>query len=112
VQSPSDHRAGARAGVSSGIISAILLGFDQSSAKRWSFCLRGNRIKIPDFSEGLGAFFQPVHTMTGIIAQEMGELVRGSIHYRAFMVELVLFIITRDQLRRSENRAALPDGIG
>ena len=33
--------------------------------------------------------------MTGIIAQEMGEVVRGSIHYRAlFMVGLVLFTFT------------------
>jgi phosphate transport system permease protein len=33
--------------------------------------------------------------MTGIIAQEMGEVVRGSTHYRAlFMVGLVLFMIT------------------
>ena len=33
--------------------------------------------------------------MTGIIAQEMGEVVRGSIHYHAlFMVGLVLFMIT------------------
>jgi phosphate transport system permease protein len=33
--------------------------------------------------------------MTGIIAQEMGEVVRGSIHYRAlFMVGLVLFTLT------------------
>jgi phosphate transport system permease protein len=33
--------------------------------------------------------------MTGIIAQEMGEVVRGSIHYRAlFMVGLVLFLLT------------------
>jgi phosphate transport system permease protein len=55
----------------------------------------GNRIAIPDFSQGLGAVFQPVHTMTGIIAQEMGEVVRGSTHYRAlFMVGLVLFTIT------------------
>jgi phosphate transport system permease protein len=30
--------------------------------------------------------------MTGIIAQEMGEVVRGSLHYRAlFMVGIVLF---------------------
>ena len=53
----------------------------------------GNRIKIPEFSDGLVVFFQPVHTMTGIIAQEMGEVVRGSVHYRAlFMVGIVLFI--------------------
>ena len=55
----------------------------------------GNRIAIPDFTEGLGAFFQPVHTMTGIIAQEMGEVVNGSIHYRAlFMVGIVLFLLS------------------
>jgi phosphate transport system permease protein len=40
----------------------------------------------------MGVFFEPVHTMTGIIAQEMGEVVRGSLHYRAlFMVGIVLF---------------------
>jgi len=33
--------------------------------------------------------------MTGIIAQEMGEVVRGSIHYRAlFVVGLVLFLLS------------------
>jgi phosphate transport system permease protein len=55
----------------------------------------GNRIAIPDFAQGLAAFFQPVHTMTGIIAQEMGEVVRGSIHYRAlFMVGILLFFLS------------------
>jgi phosphate transport system permease protein len=80
----------------SGIISAILLGFGRVVGETMVVLLcAGNRIQIPDFSEGLGAFFQPVHTMTGIIAQEMGEVVRGSIHYRAlFMVGLVLFTIT------------------
>ena len=80
----------------SGIISAVLLGFGRVIGETMVVLLcAGNRIEIPDFSEGLGAFFQPVHTMTGIIAQEMGEVVRGSIHYRAlFMVGLVLFFIT------------------
>ncbi len=80
----------------SGIISAILLGFGRVIGETMVVLLcAGNRIEIPNFSEGLGAFFQPVHTMTGIIAQEMGEVVRGSIHYRAlFMVGLVLFTIT------------------
>jgi phosphate transport system permease protein len=42
----------------------------------------------------LGVFAQPVHTMTGIIAQEMGEVEFGSIHYRAlFMVGIALFLI-------------------
>ena len=80
----------------SGIISAILLGFGRVIGETMVVLLcAGNRIQIPDFSEGLGAFFQPVHTMTGIIAQEMGEVVRGGIHYRAlFMVGLVLFVLT------------------
>ena len=80
----------------SGIVSAILLGLGRVIGETMVVLLcAGNRIAIPDFSQGLGAFFQPVHTMTGIIAQEMGEVVRGSIHYRAlFMVGLVLFVIT------------------
>ena len=54
----------------------------------------GNRIAIPDFTSGFGVFAQPVHTMTGIIAQEMGEVEFGSIHYRAlFMVGITLFLI-------------------
>ncbi|HSH39660.1 MAG TPA: phosphate ABC transporter permease subunit PstC, partial [Chthoniobacterales bacterium] len=80
----------------SGIVSAILLGLGRVIGETMVVLLcAGNRIAIPDFTQGLGAFFQPVHTMTGIIAQEMGEVVRGSIHYRAlFMVGLVLFTIT------------------
>ncbi len=80
----------------SGIISAILLGLGRVIGETMVVLLcAGNRIAIPDFTEGLSAFFQPVHTMTGIIAQEMGEVVRGSIHYRAlFMVGLALFAIT------------------
>ncbi|MEY2482420.1 MAG: phosphate transport system permease protein [Verrucomicrobiota bacterium] len=80
----------------SGIVSAILLGLGRVIGETMVVLLcAGNRIAIPDFTEGLGAFFQPVHTMTGIIAQEMGEVVQGSIHYRAlFMVGLVLFTLT------------------
>ena len=80
----------------SGIVSAILLGLGRVIGETMVVLLcAGNRIEIPDFTQGLGAMFQPVHTMTGIIAQEMGEVVRGSTHYRAlFMVGLVLFTIT------------------
>jgi phosphate transport system permease protein len=80
----------------SGIISAILLGFGRVIGETMVVLLcAGNRIAIPDFTEGLGSFFQPVHTMTGIIAQEMGEVVNGSIHYRAlFMVGIVLFLLS------------------
>lgn len=80
----------------SGIVSAVLLGLGRVIGETMVVLLcAGNRIAIPDFTQGLGAIFQPVHTMTGIIAQEMGEVVRGSTHYRAlFMVGLVLFTIT------------------
>jgi phosphate transport system permease protein len=79
----------------SGIVSAILLGLGRVIGETMVVLLcAGNRIAIPDFTQGFTAFVQPVHTMTGIIAQEMGEVVRGEIHYRAlFMVGLVLFFI-------------------
>ncbi|MBI5382123.1 MAG: phosphate ABC transporter permease subunit PstC [Opitutae bacterium] len=80
----------------SGIVSAVLLGFGRVIGETMVVLLcAGNRIALPDFSAGLGVVTQPVHTMTGIIAQEMGEVVRGSIHYRAlFVVGLVLFFLS------------------
>jgi len=79
----------------SGIISAILLGLGRVIGETMVVLLcAGNRIAIPDFTAGLGVVVQPVHTMTGIIAQEMGEVVNGSIHYRAlFVVGIVLFFL-------------------
>jgi phosphate transport system permease protein len=80
----------------SGIISAVLLGLGRVIGETMVVLLcAGNRIAIPDFTQGLAFIVEPVHTMTGIIAQEMGEVVRGSIHYRAlFMVGLVLFVLS------------------
>ena len=80
----------------SGIMAAILLGFGRVIGETMVVLLcAGNRIEIPDFSAGVGVVFQPVHTMTGIIAQEMGEVVRNSIHYRAlFMIGVLLFLIS------------------
>jgi len=80
----------------SGMVSAVLLGFGRVIGETMVVLLcAGNRIAIPDFSEGLAVITQPVHTMTGIIAQEMGEVVRGSIHYRAlFVVGIVLFFLS------------------
>ncbi|MEY2881836.1 MAG: phosphate transporter permease subunit PstC [Verrucomicrobiota bacterium] len=80
----------------SGIISAVLLGLGRVIGETMVVLLcAGNRIALPDFSEGLAVVTQPVHTMTGIIAQEMGEVVRGSIHYRAlFVIGLVLFLLS------------------
>jgi phosphate transport system permease protein len=80
----------------SGIMAAILLGFGRVIGETMVVLLcAGNRIETPDLGAGIGAIFQPVHTMTGIIAQEMGEVVRDSIHYRAlFMIGVVLFLIS------------------
>jgi phosphate transport system permease protein len=79
----------------SGIVSAVLLGLGRVVGETMVVLLcAGNRIAIPDFTAGLAVVTQPVHTMTGIIAQEMGEVVRGSIHYRAlFVVGIVLFFL-------------------
>jgi len=79
----------------SGIISACLLGFGRVIGETMVVLLvAGNRIKIPDLGLGPAVIFEPVHTMTGIIAQELPEVVNGSLHYRAlFMVGIVLFFI-------------------
>lgn len=80
----------------SGIISAVLLGLGRVIGETMVVLLcAGNRIAIPDFTAGLAVITQPVHTMTGIIAQETGEVVQGSIHWRAlFMVGIVLFFLS------------------
>ncbi|MGJ8643644.1 MAG: phosphate ABC transporter permease subunit PstC [Luteolibacter sp.] len=80
----------------SGILAAILLGFGRVIGETMVVLLvAGNQIAIPDFGLGVGVVTQPAHTMTGIIAQEMGEVSSGTIHYRAlFSVGLVLFTIS------------------
>lgn len=79
-----------------GIVSAVLLGFGRVVGETMIVLLcAGNRVKIPEWSEGLAVIFDPVHTMTGMIAQEMGEVVYGNLHYRAlFLVGFVLFILS------------------
>jgi phosphate transport system permease protein len=79
----------------SGILAAILLGFGRVIGETMVVLLvAGNRIKIPDFTSGLGTFFQPCHTLTGIIAQELGEVPLGSVHYRAlFVIGILLFAV-------------------
>ncbi|MDP4623823.1 MAG: phosphate ABC transporter permease subunit PstC [Akkermansiaceae bacterium] len=80
----------------SGIFAAILLGFGRVIGETMVVLLvAGNQIAIPDFGLGVGVITQPAHTMTGIIAQEMGEVTADTIHYRAlFSVGLVLFTIS------------------
>jgi phosphate transport system permease protein len=63
----------------SGIITAVML-------------VTGNAARMP---LGLSALFKPVRTMTATIAAEMGEVARGSVHYRTlFAIGIMLFIIT------------------
>ncbi len=80
----------------SGIISAVLLGLGRVIGETMVVLLcAGNRIAIPDFTAGLAVITQPVHTMTGLIAQEMGEVPVGSIGRHAlFMIGLVLFFLS------------------
>ena len=80
----------------SGVISAVLLGFGRVIGETMVVLLcAGNRIAVPPLSQGLAIVFQPVHTMTGIIAQELGEVQQGGIHWHAlFTVGLLLFLIS------------------
>lgn len=81
---------------SSGVLAAILLGFGRIIGETMVVLLvAGNKISLPDWSAGIGVITQPTHTMTGIIAQEMGEVTEGTLHFRAlFLVGLILFTIS------------------
>ena len=73
-----------------GIIAAIMLGIGRVVGETMAvMMITGNAAHIPN------SIFEPVRTMTATIAAEMGETVRGGMHYRAlFAIGLVLFIIT------------------
>jgi phosphate transport system permease protein len=73
-----------------GIIAAIILGMSRVIGETMAvMMITGNSARIPH------SIFEPVRTMTAVIASEMGETVRGGIHYRAlFAIALVLFIVT------------------
>lgn len=79
-----------------GMLAALLLGLGRVIGETMVVLLvAGNRIALPDFGDGAAVFFQPVHTLTGIIAQELGEVSRGSPHWQAlFMVGILLFLIS------------------
>ncbi|MGB2403080.1 MAG: phosphate ABC transporter permease subunit PstC [Akkermansiaceae bacterium] len=73
----------------SGIIAAVLLGFGRIIGETMVVLLvMGGRIAIPD------SITDPAHSMTGIMAQEIGEVEQGTLHWSAlFMVGLLLFVI-------------------
>jgi len=52
----------------------------------------GNAARMPLSVDSL---FRPVRTMTATVAAEMGEVARGSTHYRAlFAIGILLFAVT------------------
>jgi phosphate transport system permease protein len=73
-----------------GIMAAIMLGIGRVIGETMAVLMvTGNAAVIP------GSLLQPVRTLTATVAAEMGEVVRGSMHYYAlFGIGLVLFIIT------------------
>ena len=75
---------------SSGIFAAVMLGLGRAIGETMVvLMLAGNSGLI------ITSALQPARTLTGTIAQEMGEVVRGGMHYSVlFAMGLVLFAIT------------------
>lgn len=73
-----------------GLVAAIMLGIGRVIGETMAvMMITGNAARIPH------SFLEPVRTMTATIAAEMGETVRGDLHYFAlFAIGLVLFLIT------------------
>jgi phosphate transport system permease protein len=73
-----------------GIIAAVMLGLGRVIGETMVVMMvTGNAPLLPH------TITQPLRTLTATIASEMGETVRGSLHYYSlFSVGLVLFIIT------------------
>jgi phosphate transport system permease protein len=73
-----------------GIIAAVMLGIGRVIGETMAVLMvTGNAAIIPT------SILQPVRTLTATVAAEMGEVIRGSLHYYAlFGIGLVLFIIT------------------
>ncbi|MHB9112320.1 MAG: phosphate ABC transporter permease subunit PstC [Thermoleophilia bacterium] len=77
----------------SGISASVMLGIGRAIGETMVVLMvTGNAAVMPT---SVDSVLKPVRTLTGTIAQEMGETVFGSAHYFAlFAVGLVLFVIT------------------
>ncbi|HAJ95583.1 MAG TPA: phosphate ABC transporter permease subunit PstC [Actinobacteria bacterium] len=75
---------------SSGILAATMLGLGRVIGETMTVLMvTGNSPRL------VLSLLQPVRTITGTIAAEMGETVQGGIHYSAlFAIGLILFLIT------------------
>jgi phosphate transport system permease protein len=75
---------------SSGIVAATMLGLGRVIGETMTVLMvTGNSPRL------VFSLLQPVRTITGTIAAEMGETVQGGIHYSSlFAIGLMLFLIT------------------
>ena len=73
-----------------GILAAVMLGIGRVIGETMAvMMITGNAAVIPH------GILEPVRTLTATIAAEMGETVRGSVHYSAlFGIGLILFVMT------------------